>query len=60
MKSNLTSDTIFERTGGGLQFRFCNILQIISASALSTQLFFTREFDLKMKITITFLYETEF
>ena len=56
----LTNDAIFERTDRSGEFGFSNVLQIISANSISTQLFFTRGLELKIKITITFLYETEF
>ena len=56
----LTNEKIFERTDGGLEFGFSNILQIISANAISTQLFFTRAFYLENEISITFLYEKQF
>ena len=56
----LTNHTIFERIDGGVQFGFSNVLQIISANAISRQLFFTRGFFLEIKISITFLYDKQF
>ena len=56
----LTNHSIFERTDWGLQFRFSNVLEIISANAISTQLFFTRGFYLEIEISITCLCEKQF
>ena len=60
MRSNFNKDTILERTDWDLQFGFSNVLQIMSANAISTQLFFTRGFYLEIEISITFLYEKQF
>ena len=37
-----------------------NVLQIISANAISRNLFFTRGFSLEIEISITFLYDKQF
>ena len=51
---------IFERTDRGLEFRLSNVLQILSASAISTQLFFTKGFYFEIEFGIAFLYEKQF
>ena len=53
-------NTIFQRTNRTLSLRFSNVLQIMSANAISTQLFFTKGFYLQMEIRITFFYEKQF
>ena len=56
----LTNEKIFERTDGGLEFGFSNVLQIISANAISRPLFFKRGLYLEIEISITLLYEKQF
>ena len=53
-------ESSLERTDGGLEFGFSNVLQIMSANAISTQLFFTRGFSFDFEISITFLYEKQY
>ena len=53
-------NSIFQRTNRTLEFDLSNVLQIMSANAISRHLFLTREFYLEMEIRITFLYEKEF
>ena len=53
-------NTIFQRTNRTLEFGSTNALQIMSANSISTHMFFTRGFYLKMEVRITFLYEKEF
>ena len=53
-------NTIFQRTNRTLEFGLSNVLQIMSANALSRHLFLTRGFYLEMEITITFSYEKQF
>ena len=51
---------IFQRTNRTLEFGLRNVLQIMSANAISRHMFFTRGFYLEMEIRITFLYEKQF
>ena len=53
-------NTIFQRTNRTLEFGLSNVLQIMSANAISRHMFFTRGFYLKMEIRINFLYEKQF
>ena len=53
-------NSIFQRTYGTLELGFSNVLQIMSANAISRHMFFTRGFYIKMEIRITFLYEKQF
>ena len=53
-------NTIFQKTNKTLEFGSSNVLQIMSANAISRQMFFTRESYLEMEIRITFLYEKQF
>ena len=43
-----------------LESSFSNVLQIISADAISTLLFFAGGLFLEIEVTITFLYEKQF
>ena len=52
--------TIFQRTKRTLELGFSNALQIMSANAISKDMFFTRGFYLEMEIRTTFLYEKHF
>ena len=60
MTSTFNKSHHFERTDGGLQLGLSNVLQIISANAISTQLFFVRGLFLEIEISITFLYEKQY
>ena len=51
---------IFQRANRTLEFGGNNILQIISANAISRHMFFTRRFYLEMEMRITSLYEKQF
>ena len=53
-------NTIFQRTKRTLEFGLGNVLQIMSANAISGHIFLTRGFYLEMEIRITFLYGTQF
>ena len=53
-------NTIFQKTNRTLEFGFSNVLQIMSANAISRHMFFTRKSYLEMEISITFLYEKQF
>ena len=53
-------NTIFQRTNRTLEFGLSNVLQIMSANALSTHLFLTRGFYLEMEIRINFFSEKQF
>ena len=53
-------NTIFQRTDRTVDFCFSNVLQTMSANAISRHMFFTRGFYLEMEIEITFLYEKQF
>ena len=53
-------NTIFQRTNRTLEFGLTNVLQIMSANAISRHMFFTRAFYLEMEMRITFLYENQF
>ena len=52
-------NTIFQRTNRTLELGFSNVLQIMSANAISRHMFFTRGFYIEMEIRITFLYEKQ-
>ena len=52
--------SIFQRTNRTLEFGLRNVLQIMSANAISRHMVFTRGFYLKTEIRITFLYEKQF
>ena len=53
-------NTTFQRTNRTLEFRFSNVLQIMSGNAISRHMFFTKGFYFEMAIRITFLYEKQF
>ena len=53
-------NTIFQGTNRTLEVGLSNVLQIMSANAISRRMFFTRRFYLEMEIRITFLYEKQF
>ena len=52
-------NTIFQRTKRILEFGLSNILQIMSASAISRHMSCTRGFFLEKEIRVTFLYEKQ-
>ena len=51
---------IFQRTNRTLELGFSNVLQIMSANAISRHMLFTRKSYLEMEIRLTFLYEKQF
>ena len=51
---------IFQRTNRTLEVGFSNVLQIMSANAISRAMFFTRQLYFEMETRITFLYEKQF
>ena len=53
-------NTILQRTNRTVEFGLTNVLQIMSANSISTNMFFTRGFYLEMEVRITFLYEKQF
>ena len=53
-------NAIFQRTNRTLEFVLSNVLQIISANAISRHVFCSRGFYLEIEIRITFLYEKQF
>ena len=53
-------NTIFQRTNRTLEIGLRNVLQIMSANAISRHIFFPRRFYLEMEWRITFLYEKQF
>ena len=53
-------NTILKRTNRYLEFGLSNVLQIMSANAISRHMFFTKVFYLEMEMNITFLYQKQF
>ena len=53
-------NTIFQRTNRTLEFVLSNILQIMSANAISRHMLSTRGFFLEIENRITFLYQKQF
>ena len=53
-------NTILQRTNRTVEFGLTNVLQIMSANSISTNMFFKRGFYLEMEVRITFLYEKQF
>ena len=53
-------NTMFQRTNRTLEIGLSNVLQIMSANAISRHIFFPRRFYLEMEMRITFLYEKQF
>ena len=53
-------NTILKRSNRYIKFGLSNVLQIMSANAISRHMFFGRGFYLEIEIRITFLYDKQF